>query len=422
MKLIQKTTLGYLIYSVFILLIAIPVFYLVIQNILRHEIDEELLGTKEILKPRLQKALSNHPLDRIDFLDQNMTIALSGSLQESDTLYTAETYNAIAKEIIPYRVIESVFVLDGKAYKLYKKMSLVETDDLIKSIFKVQVLLLILLLAGIFVINRNLSKKIWRPFYQTLDRLKQYKVELDKSLQLDQSGINEFADLNQSLKALTERSHQVFASQKEFTENASHEMQTPLAIFQSKLELLMQTYPLNAEQAGLMDELADAAQRMWRLNKSLLLLTKIENNQFPEVEAVSLNRVVAQYIQQYEPLVQEKELTVTVEEQAELTAAASKTLMEILLGNLIGNAIRHNVAQGKIMIRIKANELEISNSGKQTSLNEKNLFRRFQKESADSNSIGLGLEIVKKITELYGYQLNYRFDDGLHCFSVRIHS
>ncbi len=418
MKLLQKTIRSYFIYSVIILLVAVPVFYYVIQGIVREDIDEDLLNTKELLKPKISDALRNNSISQLKFLDHDITVSVSSASKELDTLSTIEIFDTIAKELVPHRLLTSYFTVNGKPCMLQVKKSLVDNDDLIASIVKVQIILLILLLGGLFIINRNLSKKIWKPFYLTLQKLQHYKVEKHEPLSLSKSSITEFDDLNSSLQELTDRTHQSFISQKEFTENASHEMQTPLAVFQSKLELLMQTTPLTEEQAELMDGLADAGQRMSRLNKSLVLITKIENSQFTEKEDVSLKICIEKFMLLYLPQINEKQIIVENRIAEDEVLYANIALVEVLISNLIGNAIRHNITGGIIVIELQNAILTIQNTGKLLSLDENKIFKRFTKDNADANSIGLGLEIVKKICLINHYIISYRFQNGLHSFTV----
>ena len=418
MKLLQKTIRSYFIYSVIVLLVAIPVFYFVIQGIVRDDVDEDLMNTKEILRPKIADALQNNTISQLNFLDHDVTVSASTSSKIFDTLTTSEIFDTVAKELVPYRVLTSHFTVNGKPCMLQVKTSLVDNDDLIASIVKVQVILLLLLIAGLFIINRNLSKKIWMPFYTTLNKLRNYKVEKHEPLDLSKSSITEFNDLNTSLQELTERTHLSYISQKEFTENASHEMQTPLAIFQSKLELLMQTTPLSEEQAQLMSDLADAGQRMARLNKSLVLLTKIENSQFAEKESVSLKNCIEKFILLYQPQILEKKIIIENRITTDEILNANTALIEVLVSNLLGNAIRHNNVSGSISIQLHSGELVIENTGRQTPLDETKIFERFQKESTDNNSIGLGLEMVKKVCNINQYIITYLFQNNRHRFII----
>jgi signal transduction histidine kinase len=271
---------------------------------------------------------------------------------------------------------------------------------------------------GLLIINRVLTKRIWKPFYNTLDRLKAYRIDRQAILKLEPSPVYEFNDLNKAIETLTETNHQAYQSQKEFTENASHEMQSPLAVFQSKLELLMQTTPLNEEQASLIADLAGASKRLFRLNKTLILLTRIDNDQFLEKETVSVKDVLEKLINQFEFQIKNKSIHISFIDDEDFSVEANKTLIEILLSNLLSNAIRHNIPNGFIQVALHKKELVIQNSGKPSPLDSKKIFRRFQKESQDTESIGLGLEIVQKICALYRYAVQYRFSNQLHIFSV----
>jgi signal transduction histidine kinase len=175
---------------------------------------------------------------------------------------------------------------------------------------------------------------------------------------------------------------------------------------------------LNETQAELIGDLADASQRMARLNKSLLLLAKIENKQFPADEKISLDNIIRHYIQQYEPQVLQKQLTLNYIFESDTILDCNHTLLEILVGNLIGNAIRHNNVNGSIIITLQSEILTIQNTGVDSELNEQKIFSRFQKDSADVNSLGLGLEIVKKICGLYNFKISYSKQEELHTFQV----
>lgn len=418
MKLLQKTIRNYFIYSGILLLVAIPVFYFVIQSIVTEDVDEDLIATKEALKPKISDALLHNTIDQLKFLDHDITISISPFTEEEDSLTTEKIYDSIAKEEVPHRVLTSHFHVNGKPCMLRIKTSLVDNEDVIQSVVKVQSILLLLLFAGLLIINRGLSKGIWKPFYSTLDKLRNYKVEQQEVLMLSKSSVNEFNDLNQSLEELTQRARKTYISQKEFTENASHEMQTPLAVFQNKLELLMQTSPINAEQAELMSDLSNAGQRLTRLNRSLVLLTRIENNQFIEKESVLLNHVIEMHLRQYQSHITDKNIILILDVQSQVVLTANKALLEILVRNLLANSIRHNYNGGIVKITLQSDKLIIKNSGKGPSLNRQKLFKRFQKESSDSNSIGLGLAIASRICEINGFTISYNHAEHLHDFTV----
>jgi len=228
-------------------------------------------------------------------------------------------------------------------------------------------------------------------------------------------------ELNKAIKNLFDRSHQIYIQQKEFTENASHEMQTPLAIFQSKLELLMQTMPLTEEQAVLIHSLENTNQRLVRLNKSLLLLSKIENNQYPATEEVSIITIAEKIVDQFRAHADLKKITIAEKYTGNTIVKANTTLIEILISNLLSNAIRYNIPQGKIHIEIEKKSMLIQNTGLPITLHTEKIFDRFHKENypgGNMDSIGLGLAIVRKICEMYQFDVSYNFFNNLHCFTV----
>lgn len=405
MKLLNKTVQYYFLLSVVLLLVAVPVFYFVLQRIVIANVDARLIATKTQLIPRLQVMENKQPL-----LDNDITLEKSGKPGAKDSLYTSDKGT--------YRLLTSYLVINQETYRLQIKSSLANHQALITSIIILQVLLLSLLLAGLLLINRSLARQVWKPFYNTLRKLRAYKVDQVEPLQLPHSKVNEFEELNTAVEQLAERSRKSYVAQKEFAENASHEMRTPLAIFQGKLELLMQTTPLTEEQATLITDMASASQRMARLNKGLILLTRIQNGQFPETEEVSIKKMTLHLLEQYQQQMQQKELTLEQHWEEDLYVKANPTLVEVLLSNLLVNAIRHNLTGGQIIVKLSAGEFTVQNTGQLYALNTNRLFQRFSKSSADAESMGLGLEIVKKICDLYHFEISYAYEHPLHAFHV----
>jgi signal transduction histidine kinase len=213
------------------------------------------------------------------------------------------------------------------------------------------------------------------------------------------------------------KSKDAYLSQKEFTENASHELQTPLAICRSKLELLIQTTGITNEQAELISSLMDATNRIVRLNKNLLLLSKIENRQFILRQEILISSSVEQSIKLYHQKALEKEIKIKAIINSESQITANPILLETLLNNLISNAIRHSQSQKEITIRIKSQSLVISNPGNKLR-NPNKIFQRFNKESVSSQGSGLGLAIVKKICDVECIDIYYHYSEGQHHFQI----
>ncbi|HWJ25915.1 MAG TPA: HAMP domain-containing sensor histidine kinase, partial [Flavisolibacter sp.] len=377
-----------------------------------------LIAQKNDIVGKLDRAILFDPFDLLEALEPDINLLPSERIQQHDTLYTANIYNPITQRITPYRMLSSNVVIRGRHYVIQLKSSLVNNEDLIQSIVLVEVILLVLIGTGLVLINRRLSRQIWDPFYKSLEKLRNYKVESDDPVHFENTGIYEFNDLNKTIHDLTERNKQVYMSQKEFTENASHEMQTPLAVLQTKLELLMQTEPITEEQASIISSLNDTSSRLSRLNRSLLLLTKIENKQYQDTESVQVDAVCDKVIELLASHAALKEISFQKEYKSLAIVQVNRSLFEILVSNLLTNAIRYNYKGGVINVKVDEKTLIIENTGTDHVPDKDKIFDRFHKEGTNSQSIGLGLAIVKRICALYNFTIAYDYINNLHTFTV----
>lgn len=379
-----------------------------------NSMDETLVFQKQWIEKELETTSPEN------FISYNNDIFITSvtSENEKQRIFNQEIYIPEDNEFVTHRVLEFTTAANGKLYHVRFQKSLVETEDLLNSIIAIQSGIFIILLISLFYINRNIKRKVWKPFYKTLTELSNYRVDKQLSLDLQPCKINEINDLNKSVNELTKRNHQLYIEQKEFTENASHELQTPLAIMQSNIDLLLQTSPITEEQALIIENLTEANQRMNKLNKTLLLLTKIDNNQFPNKELINIRNVLLKLLSCYEDISKQKNITLSACLDEKTAIYADKTLAEVLLGNLLSNAIRHTTQNGMIEIELKKVSFRITNTASGKALDPEKLFKRFQKHGTNSHSIGLGLEISKKICNLYGYQIQYSFANNQHCFTL----
>lgn len=420
MKLNNKTIRNYLFYSSIIFLLTIPVFYLVMRSVLLHSVDSSLRSQLREIRSNLNEIRSREDVAMWSRLDKDISLSPAGG-EQKDSIYTINRYNSRHSEWQPFREIAGMINIKGESYQLIIRSSLVENDDLLGSILIVQIGVLIILIAGLLWINQRISQKLWRPFYVALKNMQAFEPNKQSDLEFIDSTTDEFNELNKAVRHFFIRSTESYQQQKEFTENASHEMQTPLAIFQSKVELLMQTAPLSEEQAMLIGALDETNRRLIKLNKSLLLLTKIENNQYHATEAVSLAPLCERLIQQFHPYAEEKRLFIQARFDANTSVFVNPTLIEILIANLLSNAIRYNRQDGEIMLTIDKNSLTIENTGIFQSLNAEKIFDRFHKQTGPAgteDSTGLGLAIARNICALYNFRIDYSFDNSWHQFRV----
>jgi len=421
MRLLQVSIRSLLLYAFALVLISIPVSFYSVRTILKEEIDETLLLHKNQFLQHIKKFESLDDLETdltvLDQLSYNIKIKPIDSTVNTKEFQTIYLYDSLEQEQRPFRQLSSSVEIKGQSYLLTVRMSLIDNDELAFAIGSVQALLIVLLAAGLLLINRSLNKKLWKPFYRILERLKAYQLDKSESFQTEVTNIIEFDDLNGTVLHLMERNRKIFLEQKEFIENASHELQTPLAIFQSKLDNLMQNPSMSESDAMTIAELEETAQRMSRLNKNLLLLSKIDNEQFGELHDIELSQLTNSLIANVKSIAEGEEIDWKVNLNP-LHIKANQTLTEILLTNLLHNAIRHNRNGGRVSVLLENKTLTISNTGKALQMNQDKVFERFSKEGAAVNSTGLGLAIVKKICESSHYLLNYQFSKGNHIFSI----
>lgn len=416
MKLVHYISKRYLIYSAVISIVAIPLFYVSIQLLLLRGLDEGMRQQKTWIEKKL------HTISPENFtsFDNNVEVKPSESTEIKEEFVSQPVFVEANKETVTHRILKSNIEVNGKFYTIKIQKSMIEDEDLLKNLLLLQFIFIVLLIVGSGFINFFISKKLWLPFNDIVRKMKNYRIDHSEKLNFIPTKIAEFKDLEASINELVNRNSKLYKAQKEFTENASHELQTPIAVFSSKLELLMQTTPISEEQAGLIGDIFSAGEKMQRINRTLLLLTKIENNQFPAIEKVNINEVFGNILEQYNDILQLKNITLKVISGDRTEVSANPILIDILFGNLISNAIKYSEEGKRITVEISKKSVCVSNEAQNGlgKLNEAELFQRFKKQSNNSRSLGLGLEICKKICNLYHYSIVYDFKNHEHCFTV----
>lgn len=396
------------------MMLSVPIFYFILHAVMLLSLDEGLSQQKELIVKQLQKA----PVGKFISYSQNIRIAETSNSVARDSFFTRDIFVESDSEMVSHRILETTVNINGKHYTIFIQKSLIENDDLIQTIVAIQFGLLMLLFTGLFFINWKLSRKIWQPFYTTLRELTNFRINDNKSLKLPKSNIDEFDELNHCLTNLTTNASQLFNAQKEFTENASHELQTPIAIMQGKLELLMQTSPISAEQAALIGAAYDAGQRMFKLNRTLLLLSKLENNQFLLTDQINIQQSVRSLVGLYDQVAFQKHIRLSIQTKGDTFLQGNKSLFDVMVGNLLNNAITHSKPRTGISVDVTPFEIRVCNPNGGLRLDEARLFKRFQKQNANDAGTGLGLEIAKKIAAIHHATLQYKAADNLHCFAI----
>ncbi|WP_114820195.1 sensor histidine kinase [Chryseobacterium sp. KLBC 52] len=425
--LLTKTTKPFLIYVLIVLMISIPVYYFVVDTIWKNELDEhnQIIVEKtayEFNQLQLSEEMLNKSLALWNHIQPETNIErISTSQVKRDSVYTYERHLPFISEQKKerYRCLKKVIYIHGKPYLFTIETNIEESHETIAVIAIITIFFFVMIVVGLLYLNRRLSSSIWKPFRGTLDQLKSFNLNSQNTIEFPASDTAEFEELNQSLYKLIERNVSTYKTQKEFTENASHELQTPLAIIKNKLDLLLQDQNLTEKQYSIAEDMNRALTRSSRINKNLLLLAKIDNNQFDSSEAIYFDHLLHQSIDILREHFEQKNISVTEHILNGVQVIGNNILTEILINNLIINAIRHTAVGGSISIQLTHSVFEISNSGTEK-LNTDFLFKRFSKLSTDNSGSGLGLSIIQEICRFHHWTISYRFENQQHIFSVKL--
>lgn len=425
-KLLNKTLKVFALYSLIVLTASVPAYYYLVDSIWLKELDEH----NEIIADRTE-----NELNRLSLNDRELSesISLWNKIQpgtnlkkaveitvSSDSTYTVLRQNpyVVDKNIDRFRGLVRLIHINDEPYYLTVETNVEETEETVVAIAGITLLFFLILVIGLLFLNRRLSFRLWKPFRSTLSKLKTFNLNNQTPIVFEKSDTFEFEELNIALGKLLEHNISVYKTQKEFTENASHELQTPLAIIKSKLDLLLQKETVTDRQYQIIEEINRALTRITRINKNLLLLAKIENHQFDDNEMINISQLTDQCLEPFKEHSNNKNITIQADIDSNIIIDGNKTLIEILLNNLLLNAIRHNLQNGTIKIFLSKKEWVVSNSGN-IPLNSPTLFRRFAKTSNESAGSGLGLAIIKQICNRHNWTINYQFIDNSHNFSIR---
>ncbi|NIG55862.1 HAMP domain-containing sensor histidine kinase [Chitinophaga sp. Cy-1792] len=306
--------------------------------------------------------------------------------------------------------------LDQQHYKIIISKPVEGIRHITYTVMLLTMAMILVLLLMLAIVNRFVVSRLWRPFYSTLNSLKNFRLNNTSAVEFKKSNIEEFSIMNEQLQLVTANASKEYRLLKEFTENASHEFQTPLAIIRSKLDVLIQQDNLTEEQTELVAEAYSAVTRLSGLSRSLLLLTKIENNQFSDQQELSLHHTVQRKVSQFEELWEDSDISYSLV-VSPVFIKMNGDLLEILLNNIFSNASRHNRPGGMIRIVQESNVLHVSNTGNGGALDSEKLFSRFYKDAVNNDNNGLGLSIVKQICIASGISPYYEYKEGLHTFS-----
>ena len=421
MKLIYRIALRLSLFLVPLMALWATLFYFTMVDEINEEADDALDDYSEMIIIRM---LAGRELPALNSGSNNSYSIVPVDETYADThphikYYDAEVYIPEKEETEPARILTTIFKDDeGRYHELTVSTPSIEKDDLrdaiqVWIIFLYVALLFCIIIISVWVFYRNM-----RPLYVLLHWLDGYQTgKRNKPLSND-TQITEFRKLNEAAIRYVERTEQMFEQQKQFIGNASHEIQTPLAICRNRLEMLMEDDSLSEKQLEELMKTHQTLEYITKLNKSLLLLSKIDNGQFTDTKELELNVLLKQYLQDYEEVYDYRNIEVTIDEQGVFKVTMNESLAVALLTNLLKNAFVHNIDGGHIRITVTKNGITFRNSGVEHPLNKEHIFERFYQGSKKEGSTGLGLAIADSICRLQHLNIKYYFEQNEHCFEI----
>lgn len=421
MKLLHYTTHKLAILLLLLIGIWGVVFYFAIHHEIMDETDDMLRSYRDIF---IKKALADSTL--LDSTSETLfdryaitPVDRAQAFDYQESWSNEEIYFPEGDEHIPVRVYKSVFRVPGdRFYELEVKISTVERDDMIQTLVIYLIGLVLLLFLCLFLGNRIVLKRSFKPLKKLLHWIHSLVPGKPVPPLDNETGITEFRQLNEAVLRMSRRNLEVYEQQKYFIENAAHELQTPLAVVRNRLDQFVQNERLDEKQMEELSRIHEALENAVRLNKSLLLLSRIENGQFPDTENVDIGKLIADIGDEMAEIYAGKEIRMEIEEREPCRPTMNNTLALILVTNLMKNAYLHTPPGGIIGVVIQKHGILVINSGDHA-LPQENLFQRFYRLSgSQQNSTGLGLSIIKSICDHYNFHIFYEYSDRCHRFGI----
>ncbi|GAB3943872.1 hypothetical protein GCM10028805_10720 [Spirosoma harenae] len=420
MSLLNQTARYLLFTALAIALIGSAGFYILIHKTIQHEVDEILMSQVEQVEQRLKTLPSGVPLHAD--LDDNPHVERINSIGKTHPDFSDHLLPNPLKQggLAPFRQVKAIVFVSGQKYQVTVRQAYYEFDELARLMSVGIIWGFLVLMALSVVVGLGLARRLWRPFYATIGQLGEFRLDQAVNSSFPESRIREFSLLSQSLQELTQKLRRQFFLQKQFTENASHELQTPLAVATTELDFLLQSTHLTETDYTHLQRATDALSRLSQLNRSLLLLTQVENNQFIDDELLNLSDLLIQYIQDYEPFFVHKGMVVEQAITPNVQTQMNRQLADVLVTNLLKNAVRHGSTNGIVRIELTTDALTIQNTGNPLPFSDSQLFNRFIKDPSRPDSTGLGLALVKQICDRYGLSVVYSYNSEKREHSFQI--
>lgn len=421
MKLFYRVFLHLSLGGVLILTVWAVYFYMAMMREINDEVDDSLEDYSELI---IMRSLAGEKLPLHDSGTNNQyrlnEVSDNYARSRSTICYRdSMVYIEAKKETEPARILTTIFKDNqNKFYELEVSVPTIEKADLREAILIMIVGLFVVMLLAFLIIHIWVFRRSMKPFYRLLKWLDTHRLGNKYEPLHNPTNIMEFQQLNEAVRQYAAHSEALFEQQKQFIGHASHELQTPLAICRNRIEMMMEEENLMEHQMVEFAKILQTLEHITKLNKSLLLLSKIENHQFSDIVEVNLNQIIQRYIVDYREVYDYLDITLDIKTKDEFIISMNETLAVVLVTNLLKNAFVHNHENGTIHICIDKDSLEISNSGGEAPLDNQKIFQRFYQGKKKEGSTGLGLAIVHSICSLFKLDIHYSYHQKQHRFTI----
>ena len=419
MKLLTKSTLLIATLSLFLFFIMGIIFFQVLKNMSLSTLDRELGDLKEVVDDYLLENDENQVIS-LPGIDSLVVIPVERPAQAGVLFGDTIMRDVKDRHFRTFRYVQFNKAKGDRYYLVTIFKSTTPTDKLVEQVTLMITLMVILFIAGIFILNRFIFGSLWKDFFEAIEKLKRFEKTKEPVI-LGEQDIQEFDELKRVLEVMTRRLANDYRELKEYTDHTTHELQTPLAVIKSKTDLLIQSDKLGADEMKLLEAINTSVHQLSRLNSTLTLITRIENRQFTAREEIKLDKLLDRHLELLHEHIELKQIKIEKHyNDGGRVILMDQGLADLLIANLLKNAIVHNLENGNIILETGPGSLIISNDGPPLTFKKEELFTRFVKDTKRSGNFGLGLSLVKKVCETYQINIEYSYENQRHTFTLTL--
>jgi len=429
MKLQVKFSLYNAITKIAIILVLGAIIIFSLDRLAYNQFDNRLIKKKN----KIIKNLTDNEIDSLlnkeqSFTDYNILkeefIVLT-DIPDNQTDSSAKVFTEkreIEGDIEVYRILNYKFSYHTNWYNLEIGETMTALQSIKNSIRFYMLVVLVAALLVTLVADYTFSNFLLKPFYLIIDKkINRVDDPTHFNYQNIPTNTDDFKILDNSINSLMRKINTLFALEKQFIANVSHELLTPISILSTRFENMLNTPGIPVEHENKIYASLKTLNRLRVIINSLLLISKVENNQYLKTEEISLKQEIDDIYEDLEDRITDKKITFKVNLLKDFHFTGNKALIHTLLVNIINNAIKYNVTGGSIDISDKIDReqyiLTIGDSGQGMSpALVEDAFDRFKRGNSEENGFGLGLAIVQSIAKFHKIEVDIQSEEhkGTH--------